>query len=192
MSVSVNQFYNTGLPNISYVIDYELSEDGYYSEEPVSLSLAKQYCRVLTGNAEDDLINLFIASARLAIERITGLSLVSKVAQVMMLAPQAQFEIPFGPVTGTITWVDQDATGSSMQTIGFDFPKTLTPYSIITTATYTCGYTSTTIPRELINAILFQVNYLYENRGDQSDQGTVCKAAANLARKYSRINTVFQ
>jgi len=192
MSVSVNQFYNAGLPNISYVIDYELSEDGYYSEEPVSLSLAKQYCRVLTGNTEDDLINLFIASARLSIERITGLSLVSKVAQVIMLPVQAQFEIPFGPVTGSITWVDRNSTGSSMETVGYEFPKTLTPYSIITTATYTCGYTASTIPRELVNAILFQVNFLYENRGDNNDTGTVCKAAANLARKYSRINTVFQ
>ena len=190
--VSVNNFSNNNQPNISYVVDYELSEDGYYSEEPVSLDLAKQYCRVLTGNAEDNLINLFISSARLAIERITGLSLVSKVAQTMILAPQQGFEIPFGPVTGAITWVDQGQTGSSMQTIGFEFPKTETPYSIVTTATYTCGYTSTTIPRELVNAILFQVNFLYENRGDQSDQGTVCKAAANLARKYSRINTVFQ
>jgi hypothetical protein len=110
----------------------------------------------------------------------------------MIFAPQQGFEVPFGPITSTITWVDQDSDSSSMETVGFDFPKTLTPYSILTTATYTCGYTSTNIPRELVNAILFQVNYLYENRGDQSDQGTVCKAAANLARKYSRINTVFQ
>ena len=189
--VTVNQF-PSGLPNISYVIDYELTEDGYYSEEPVSLDLAKQYCRILTGDAEDDLINLFIASARLAIERITGLSLVSKVAQVMMLPVQQGFEVPFGPVTSAITWVDENQTGSSIETIGFDFPKTSTPYSIVTTATYTCGYTSDNVPKELKNAILFQVNYLYENRGDNSDQGTVCKAAGNLARKYSRINTIFQ
>ena len=190
--LTVNQFDNNNAPNISYVVDYELTENGYYSEEPVSLSLAKQYCRILTGTSEDELINLFIASARLAVEKYTGLSLVGKVAQTMMLTPQAGLEVPFGPVTGTITWVDRDSTGSSMQTVGFEFPKTLTPYSIITTATYTCGYTVNTIPKELKNAILFQVNFLYENRGDNNDTGTLCKAAANLARKYSRINTVFQ
>lgn len=190
--IIANQFSNNYQPNISYVIDYELTEDGYYSEEPVSLSLAKQYCRILTGTEEDDLINLFISSARLAIEKFTGLSLVAKVAQTMILAPQQGFEIPFGPVTSAITWVDNGKTGSSMQTIGFDFPKTETPYSIVTIATYNCGYTNSTLPVELKNAILFQVNFLYENRGDQSDQGTLCKAAANLARKYSRINTIFQ
>lgn len=190
--ISVNHFSNNNLPNISYVIDYELTEDGYYSEEPVSLALAKQYCRILTGDAEDELINLFISSARLAIEKYTGLSLVAKVAQTMILAPQQGFEIPFGPITSSITWVDQGQTGSSMQTIGFDFPKTETPYSIVTTATYNCGYTTSTIPVELKNAILYQVNFLYENRGDNNDQATLCKAAANLARKYSRINTIFQ
>ena len=191
MSVSVNQFYNTGLPNISYVIDDELTVDAY-ADEPITLAFSKKYDRVLTGSAEDDLLVLFITSAREAIEKLTGLSLVPKSAQVMMLAPQAMFEIPYGPVTSSITWTDMDSATSSMETIGFQFPKTKTPYSIITTATYNCGYTIDTIPKELLNAILAQANFLYENRGDQSDQGTVCKLAANLARKYSRINTVFQ
>ena len=182
--VTVNN-YTSNLPNISYVIDYTLTEDGY-SEEPVSLSLAKQYCRVLTGTTEDDLITLFITSARLAVERYTGLSLVPKSAEVMMMLPETGFEIPFGPVTSSVTFVDQDATGSNLQIIGFEFPKTAIPYPLVTVGTYNCGYTSANIPAELKNAILFQVNFLYENRGDNNDTGTLCKAAANLARKYSR------
>lgn len=183
--VTVNN-YTSNAPNISYVIDYTLTEDGYYSEEPVSLALAKQYCRVQTGNAEDELINLFIGSARLAVERYTGLSLVPKSAEVMMFCPEQGFEIPFGPVTSTPTFVDQNSDISSMLIVGFEFPKTLNPYPVITTATYLCGYTTSNIPVELKNAILFQTNFLYENRGDNNDTGTLCKAAANLARKYSR------
>jgi hypothetical protein len=182
--VTVNQWGSNNSPNISYVIDYTLTEDGYYSEEPVSLALAKSYCRIQTGNAEDELVALFIASARMAVERFTGLSLVNKSAEVMFFAPQEGFEIPFGPVTSTPTFVDQDATGSSLEIVGFEFPKTLNPYPVIVTATYTCGYSE--CPTELKNAILFQTNYLYENRGDNNDTGTLCKAAANLARKYSR------
>ena len=184
--VTTTNFSQFPGPNISYVIDYVLTEDGYYSEEPVSRELAKQYCRAQTGNAEDELFDLFIASARLAAERFTGLSLVNKAAEVMMLVPQAGFEIPFGPVTSSVTFVDQDSDTSSLEVIGFDFPKTKFGYNLVTTATYTCGYTSTNIPKELKNAILFQVNFLYENRGDNNDTGTLCKAAANLARKYSR------
>jgi len=186
MPVTVNN-WTSNQPNISYVIDYTLDEGGYYSEEPVSLSLAKQYCRVQTGSTEDELINLFIASARLAVERYTGLSLVGKSAEVMMFCPESGFELPFGPITSTPTFVDQNATGSSIEILGFEFPKTAIPYPVVTTATYSCGYTSSNIPVELKNAILFQVNFLYENRGDNNDTGVLCKAAANLARKYSRI-----
>lgn len=183
--VTVNQSDFSG-PNISHVIDYELTEDGYYSEEPVSVALAKQYCRALTGTAEDDLFALFIVSARNAIEKFTGLSLVGKVCQAIILAPQEGFEMPFGPVTSPVTFVDQDANSSSLEVIGFDFPKTKFPYNIITTGTYTCGYTNSNLPSQLKTAILFQINFLYENRGDNSDTGVLCKAARIICQSYTR------
>lgn len=184
--VTVNQSEYAGA-NISTVIDFTLTEDGYYSEEPVSVELAKQYCRILTGNLENDLVGLFIQSARRAVEQVTGLSLVPKSAEVMMICPQEGFEIPFGPVTSDITFVDIDSQSSSQSTIGFDFPKTRYPYNVVTTATYTCGYPEGQVPPELKNAILFQVSFLYENRGDNSDTAQLCPAAWKICQKYSRV-----
>lgn len=184
MVTATNQTQYNGA-NISYVIDSRLTEVGY--GEPVTLAEMKQYCRVLTGTTEDTLFNdTIIPSARKAIEKFTGLSLVPKTAEVIMICPQQQFEIPFGPVTSAVTFVDIDSDTSNLTVIGFDFPVTRYPYNVVTTATYTCGYAEGECPTELKNAILAQGNFLYENRGDNSDSAEVCQAAQKIAAKYSR------
>lgn len=181
--VTVNQSQYTGA-NISQVIDYTLTESPYASE-PVTVALAKQWCRALTGTAEDSLFAILIPAARKAVEHFTGLSLVPKMAEVKMLLPEEMFEIPYGPVTSTPVWVDFQGNPITVEIQGFDFPKVQYNWNSYITATYNCGYL--VCPDELKLAILYQVNFMYENRGDNNDNATLCAAAQKIAQRYSRI-----
>lgn len=182
--VTVNQSNYTGA-QINQVIDYTATEIGY--TEPVSIALAKQWCRALTGDTEDDLFALLIVAARKAIEKFTGLSLVEKQIEVLMLLPEAMFELPYGPIIDIPSFVDFNGEVIDVNLLGFEFPKVQYYYNSNITATYNAGYTSDNIPDELKTAILYQINFMYENRGDQNDTGTLCKAAQKIAQRYSRI-----
>jgi len=182
--VTVNQSNYTGA-QINQVIDYTATETGYI--EPVTVELAKKWCRALTGDTENDLFALLIVAARNAIEKFTGLSLVEKNIEATMLLPEAMFELPYGPVIDTPVFVDFEGGSINVQLIGLDFPKVQYYYNSNITATYNAGYNSDNIPAELKTAILYQINFMYENRGDQNDTGTLCKAAQKIAQRYSRI-----
>jgi hypothetical protein len=69
--------------------------------------------------------------------------------------------------------------------LGYDFPVIEDDLNGVNTAEYSTGYT--TIPEELKVAILDQVVFLYENRGDNSDSSTVCSKAQKVCQRYSRI-----
>ena len=147
--VTVNQSQYNGAM-INQVIDYTLTET--YVTEPVTPTEAKAWCRVLTGTAEDTIFDIIIPAARIAVEKFTGLSLVSKTAVVKMLVPEGMFELPYGPVTSTPTWTDFEGNPITVETQGFDFPKVQYNWNSFINATYDCGYS--TIPQELKVAIL--------------------------------------
>jgi hypothetical protein len=166
------------------VIDYQLTDVGY--SEPVSLQEAKDYGRLSTGSAEDDLIEQLITASRQAIEAYTGLSLIPKSCEAVLSVDQRLYELPYGPVTGTPVFKDEDGnTLSSVVLVGFQFPKMKEPYTNgYLTAQYDCGYAE--CPADLKTAILDQFVFNYQNRGDNQDNSTVCLKAQKSCDKYSR------
>lgn len=166
------------------VIDYRLTLVGY--AEPVSLAEARAYGRLNDTPAEDDLIESLITASRQAIEAYTRLSLIPKTAEVILDVNQPMMELPFGPVTGTVTFKDEDGnTLSSVGIIGLDFPKIKEAYTNgYLTAEYSCGYGE--LPSDLRTAILDQFVFNYQNRGDNQDSATVCLKAQKSLLKYSR------
>lgn len=165
------------------VIDYTLTESGY--AEPVTLDEFKAYARLNTGTVEDTLLEIIITSSRQAIEAFTGLSLIPKSAEVVMVADQELFELPYGPVSGTVTFKNEDGDVVSVATVGYDFPKIKQPYEEgYLTAEYNCGYGE--CPSDLKLAILDQAVFNYQNRGDNQDNSTVCLKAQKSCQKYNR------
>lgn len=182
--VTVTGISNNLQPQYNRVIDYTLTEFGY--SEGVSLTLAKQWARVNTGTEEDDIFELLIVAARQAIEAFTGLSLVPKAAQVTMLVPQALFELPYGPVTSTPSFVDFQGEVITVDLVGFEFPKIEYGFDQFITATYNVGYDTDTLPSQLKTAWLNQIVFMYENRGDNSDTATLCKSAQYMCQNFTR------
>jgi len=161
--------------------------------EPVTLAEAKNYCRILNLNADDDLIEMLITQSREAVEVATGLSLVRKLVITYFNNISGDFEIPFGPIDPTtfeLFDMEQDAleiTGTDLQLIGNKFPKLVYPRYANLKATYEAGYT--TIPMDLKIAILDQISYSYENRGLDADTG-ICNKTWKACQRWTRISPI--
>ena len=170
------------------VIDSTITETGYPTE-PVTLDEAKAYARVQVDDAaQNSLFELWIQSAREYIEASTGLSLVPKAIVATLSNPQGGIELPYGPVTGTVTWEDVNGNVPTVTPRGNAFPMVPLPFDTYI-ATYTAGYTSDTIPRDLKVAILNMVVSWYENRGDEAIMNAPA-SVVTICQKYSRIGLI--
>jgi hypothetical protein len=90
-----------------------------------------------------------------------------------------------GPVTGTPTFVDEQLVEQTITTRGLDFPFIVNPVSY-TKATYTAGYADGECPEELQQAMLLQICYWWENRGDQSAGYGWCPETIVICKKWKR------
>lgn len=149
------------------VQDYTNVEVGYVNG-PVTIAMAQAFCRVENTTAEQNtLFLLWINAARTKIEQYTNLSLIPRNIVAVLNNPQGSLELPFGPVTSTPTFVDQQGVAMTIVKEGLNFPYIPLPFSYAK-ATYTAGYADGECPEELIQAMLLQICYWWENRGDQS------------------------
>jgi uncharacterized phiE125 gp8 family phage protein len=181
----------------NYIYDFTVATVDSPVSEPVSLTEAKQYCRV-TNITEDDLIELMIKAARETIEVATGLSLVSKSMVVYFNNIDGNFEVPFGPINNvTFELFDMQQDGAEVpaadiRMIGNDFPKLTSPRFPNLKATYYGGYNdqpASIIPQDLKIAILDQVSYNYENRGLDGGMG-ICEKSWRACQRWTRISPI--
>lgn len=167
--------------------------------EPVTLQEAKDYLR-LSGfqpdddspadnfDFDDDLITSMIVEARKWSEQYTGVHLVPKTLQVTLTNGVGMMRIP-GPVSGTITWNDQDGGSiTAARMIGAIFPKIESNSTARQVLQYDAGY-GTDCPDWAKNAIKAYVAWAFENRGDV-DAGSPERAAAIL-RPYRYLGVKF-
>ena len=163
--------------------------------EPVTLTEAKAQLKLST-TADDTLITALITAARLQIEQYCGVSIVGReVNLVCKLDACNMFELPYGPVTtatisATLLRVSAGGTDTLLTTddyliYGDHFvnflPQTSGGFFAIT---YDAGYTN--VPQALKEAVLHQVAYLYEHRGDEDTEG-LSTTARMLAKTYRRV-----
>jgi hypothetical protein len=166
------------------ILDYTNVEVGYVNG-PVTVAEAKAFCRAENSTAaQDSLFALWIRAARTKIEAYTGLSLIPRNIVAILSNPQGNMELPFGPVTGTPTFVDSENVAQEITTEGLDFPYVPLPFDY-SKVSYTAGYADGECPDELKIAILMQVCYWYENRGDQMSNAYARMVIA-ICQKYKR------
>jgi uncharacterized phiE125 gp8 family phage protein len=180
----------------NYIYDFTISTVTPLVE-PVTLTEAKQYCRV-TNQSEDDLVELMITAARETIEVATGLSLVPKTIVVYFNNIDGNFEVPYGPINKvTFELFDMGQNGieidsADFRLIGDDFPKLTYPNYLNLKATYGAGYNTQAgqiIPTDLKLAILDQVSYNYENRGLDGNFG-ICEKSWRACQRWTRISPI--
>jgi hypothetical protein len=92
--------------------------------------------------------------------------------------------LPFGPITSTPTFVDENNTAQVIDLVGLNYKVIVNPIGY-TKAIYTAGYANGQVPEELQEAIMLQVAYWWENRGDQEVQGWSDQVIA-ICQKWKR------
>ena len=162
--------------------------------EPCTLQEAKDHLKV-DYSTDDTLITTLISSVRHQLEQYTGVSYVARQVDIIAKLDGCHaFELPYGPAASlpTITelkvlagvsevlLIDQYTTYGG---IG-DFIQIIPTERAGTFAiTYTVGYT--TLPTALKQAVLHQIAYLYEHRGDEDIQG-ISPTATMLLKPFRR------
>lgn len=141
--------------------------------EPVTLNDMKLWGKIDT-TADNNLITALITTARLMCEHYTNTSIVTRTIVADINNANGGFILPYGPVTGTPTAVDWQGTAL---TIVYNFSQLQTPYGRMS-VTYTSGFAS--LPEIYRTAIMEQVLFLYEHRGEEkADMSPIAQLILN-------------
>lgn len=162
--------HNSATGEITFPIPMEAGEDSivkYIGQnsaitggEPVSLAEAKEWLKISPDISEDDtLIQMLITASRIICEKAANLSFIPRTVTATILNRLGHINLPYGPVTGTPTYTEDDDDLTAIT----DF-NIRTGYEDRVIATYTAGYS--VLPKNLKTALLNQIAWSYENRGD--------------------------
>lgn len=195
-------------------------QESYAGTEPVSLADAKAQLRV-DFTDDDSIISRMITAARQAIENFCHISIVQKTITLTLEATESarslfaqpyqarepfnSFELPYGPIKSVdiVTSIDSDGVSVISLALGKDyylFGKSFRTIKIANSFSnnilvYTVGLII--VPEDLKLAILNEVAYRYEARGDSQNirataftQQGVCEAARVLASPYKRFTSI--
>jgi len=158
--------------NYNAILDTKLTDTG---SEPCTLAEAKEWCKIeLNITEENTLITELIKTARLQCEGYTNVSFVEKTVIAILNNSLGSIELPYGPVKTFTSLINEDGKTLTVTTEyvlqGELFKTIKTPCDSYLKATYVAGYT--TLPTNFKTAVLQQVAYLYENRGDTPADAT--------------------
>jgi len=164
---------------------YGLTQSSGPAEEPITLAEAKLHMRVQTDyTAEDDLIEMYIAAARVVCENITHRQFVTATwAMTMDAFPEVIYlPRPSGISVTSLAYVDTDGSAQTL-TDGTEFStdfttlvSTIVPFYDTTwpstrvqkkavTVTYTAGYgAAAAVPKHVKAAIQMVTADQYEHR----------------------------
>lgn len=190
--------------------------ESYSGQEPVTLADAKKHLRV-DFTDDDTLITAMITASRKAIENYCHISLVPKTITLWLKAkdvPQSnyaqpfqvreqfnEFELPYGPVRSvdSVTSIGSDGTTMITCALNSDYYLTGNAFNSIKISNnfdnnvlvYDAGYLAGTVPPELWLAILNELSYRYEFRGDSTNRYAkqnigICETAEALAKSHIR------
>lgn len=166
-----------GSSEIAYNAVLSVTFDDGTVTEPITLQEAKDWCRVDITD-DDTLITLLITAARIVCENHANLSFIEREVTAKIINGLGGFVLPYGPVT-SITSVTI-ADGTDIYDADFSIDD---PYGKLYTVVYDAGYA--TLPQNLRHAVLNQIAFMYDNRGDervQSGVGELSKLLLNQVR----------
>lgn len=138
------------------VLETAFSDDGTETE-PVTLQAVKDWCRIDVAD-DDALITELITAARLVCEHASNLSFIQRTVTATIHNGLGNFNLPYGPVIGEVTSIANVDGDAVTEYVLRD------PYDSDMTVVYEAGYE--TLPRNLRSALLAQIAFMYENRGD--------------------------
>jgi hypothetical protein len=178
------------------------SESGI-PDEPVTIDEFKNYARLegfeaagsgtaMEFTSDDEFITDLITGAREMLELWTGRSLVAHTWKLRFTNGLGGYTLPFsnGATVTELLDSDNEAIIADDYTVeGLDFKSLASPTYENMTITYT---TAGNCPKRLKNAILAEVLYRYENRGDITAEGSISEKARAIAAPFKLVDTWLQ
>jgi hypothetical protein len=161
------------------IIDISVTSD--LVAEPVSLTEVKNYLKIDFSN-DDTLLDVMRAAARRRLESYTARSFGAKTITVTMDIDEYQ-ELPYGPVNAVTSATRDGEASTGYELKGSEFHPDLGGEWVVT---YT---TNGDLPDDLKLAILAEVAYRYENRGDDN-VASLSTLAKELAKPYKNYSWV--
>jgi Phage gp6-like head-tail connector protein len=176
------------------VISIDRSESS--PTEPVTPVEAKAHL-ILTTTDDDTLLTSLITRCRKAVENFCHISIARQQITAVVVF-DSESELPYGPVTDIISVgtsqsntgsgpVGYDTATSGWQTDGGGFKTFDGGCSLRYRIVYMAGYT--VVPEDLKLAVLNEIAFRYENRGEANDlhETGICAATRMLALPYKRM-----
>jgi uncharacterized phiE125 gp8 family phage protein len=174
--------------------------------EPLTLDEVKRHLNLLFDTAgsydfddDDTYLNALIGECRQAMEEILGIGLALKSYRAILRNECGGIEIPYGPISTIGDIKDIDGTllvnGETYQLRGLEFKWIESPVSCYVDIQYSAGYSTVNIPKGLKRALLEEIAFRYNNRGDQTNKFAgenvgLSQGAMELASRYSRRSLV--
>lgn len=137
--------------------------------EPVTLDEVKAYCKIDIGTTDDTIITELITTSREQCEDFTGISILKRTVTAIVNNTNGGIFLPYCPFISLVSLTDKDGNAISSSDYTFSgslFPQLTHPTWDRLTLVYTAGYGLP--PSRIKTAILQQVFYLYENRGESA------------------------
>jgi hypothetical protein len=175
--------FNAALGTITF------AEDGDNVAVDITYGISGESDNTGDFDFDDTLIEAMITAARQRLEIYTGCSLIPKTIETVVTNLCGMVSLPAGPVTGDVSGVDSEGVeivADSIKLVGSKFPDLKEPLLEHMVLTYEAGYA--TLPKGLKQAIMAEVAYRYEHRGDETEDEGMCKTAVSLANPFKRGN----
>lgn len=184
MDVSLHRRYNDDSCKAAFnaILDVQFSGT---EVEPVTRAEAKSWCRI---DVDDDnsLIDSLLTAARLVCEQYCNISFTSRTVTAVLNNSCGNIFLPYGPVSGTVTMTDRDGnTVTDPKVRGSLFKFIESPCLDYLQVSYSAGYS--TLPPNLKTAVLSQIAWIYENRGDANVAGTLSMGSKMILKLLRRV-----
>lgn len=166
------------------VIDILFVEDSSPATEPVTYAEAIQQANIDDLGQDSNLIEAYIVTARMQCEGYTGIGFINRTIQAVIRNPLGNIYLPYGPIDTLLTAKDKEGEDIEVELLGVQWKQVKTVFDYAT-LTYTAGYSE--LPQVFKTAILQQVAYLYENRGDENKLGELSPVAKSLLHPFKRV-----
>lgn len=167
--------------NVSVSALYVASGEASVQAEPVTLTEVKNWLRIDLDD-DDDILEMLITAARETLEAYTNISFLNRTVTATILNQLGGILLPYGPVGDIISFTDVDGDDiTDYVLLGTDFKSLTTPFCDPVTIEYHAGYD--VLPKDFKTAMLCQVAWMYQNRGDANVSGS----AKALLNKYRRV-----
>ena len=168
------------------VLDVLFIEGSSPETEPVTYEEAIQQANIDDIAGDVNLIESYITTARIQCETFACMSFISREIESVVNNSLGGIYLPYGPIIAVSSVYDKDdneITSDSYKVLGVKFKQLSYPMRDYLKVTYTAGWTE--LPQIFKTAILQQVAYLYEHRGDEKAD-TFSPIAASLLKPHMR------